>query len=84
MALTNAFMKDFGFEVEEIRLKGDRLDPQVQLNKVVSDLVLKNDSRHRKNLLIFYYSGHGLVTTDRPQELLLARFASFVLEGGLR
>jgi len=72
--LRQVFEHDFGFEFEEVRLRTSTITtkkPQIDLHTAIGSHVRKYGSSN--NLLIIYYTGHGLLRgsgNNRVLELL--------------
>lgn len=71
--LKDLFEKDFGVTAVVVTLQAGEIDPQVQMNAVITDFVHKYDGDDEEHLLVVYYSGHGLIAHTRPNELIFTR-----------
>lgn len=55
------FRERYGFTTRMVELDCRNKLPQNQLNVAVANFVSDFDGPHRTNLLIVYYSGHGIM-----------------------
>ncbi|KAK0247974.1 hypothetical protein B0A54_12445 [Friedmanniomyces endolithicus] len=70
--LARLFRDDCGYEIKIVQLDNKGSPPQLQLEKTIADFVQQHDGPSRTHLLIIYYSGHGYVWRDHPNELIVS------------
>ncbi|KAK1066416.1 hypothetical protein LTR74_007138 [Friedmanniomyces endolithicus] len=74
--LATIFRDVCGYETKIVQLDDKGSPPQLQLDKTIADFVQEHDGRSRSHLLIVYYTGHGYVWRDRPNELIVSGTAT--------
>lgn len=66
----------FNSTIFELDIKSEKR-PQLQLEQAVVNFKYENDGQHaRKNLLIVFYTGHGFIVQDKPNDLIISGYVS--------